>query len=217
MIDYCRCVSTCIITRLNCPMIQSAWTFFPIVVWQELTLSVYNTVRISLNETSVLTVLSWTGRSIIVLNTASTIGVFICLTWMASMTLEALAKEIKLKSEIPFMDSSHAETTIKNQLIKWRRDYGLICEFVDQINRCFGFILLVFVTDQFIICITYSFSILLDLEKDIVTPTTLYYFQILIFYLSYITLTTTICHGIQKQVYSTVNCVFIFEHNHSSS
>ena len=149
--------------------------------------------------------LKWTGRSIIILNNAGSIGVFICLTWMTSMTLEALAKEIKLSSEIPSTESPHAEATMKTRLIKWRRQYGLICEFVDQINRCFGFILLIFVAEQFVICITYSFSILLDLQKDIVTPLTLYYFQFLVFYLSYITLTTTICHSIQKQVYTAIN------------
>ena len=153
----------------------------------------------------------WTGRSISVLNNASTIGVFICLTWMTSMTLEALAKEIKHNSAILSTDSAHAEATMKSQLVKWRRHYGLICEFVDQINRCFGFILLVFVAEQFIICITYSFSILLDLQKDVVTPTTLYYFQFLVFYLSYITFTTTICHSIRKQVHSVIIYIFVFK------
>ena len=162
--------------------------------YQEVALLIYN---LSLGEKSTVTILQSIGMVFSAANNASAMGVFICLTWMTSMILQALARDIKLRTaELP----SHSDILMKTQLLKWRRHYGLICELVDQINHCFGLILLIFVAKQFIVCITYSFSILLDLQKDIISPQTMYLFQFLIFYLSYITLTTTICHNIRKQV-----------------
>ena len=68
---------------------------------------------------------------------------FCVLAWYASMNFEFLKREI----------DQQRTTTNRNfddQLLAWNQIYNLICASVDQINRCFGPLL--------ICCVTFTFG-----------------------------------------------------------
>ena len=75
---------------------------------------------------------------------------FVCLAWTASMMLQGLIAELPTNL-IPF------HTELNQQLVKWKRDYRLISEYIEKINHFYGFILLAFLATLLINFVTYIF------------------------------------------------------------
>ncbi len=57
------------------------------------------------------------------------------------------------------LDLLNSLDLVESELEKWRRHHSLVCQLVEQINSCFGIILLVGVIHSFVSFITDSFEI----------------------------------------------------------
>lgn len=60
---------------------------------------------------------------------------FICLTWLASMMLDSLIDQLPANQVT-------ANNDFGQQLRKWDHNFGLINDYIEEINRFFGLILL---------------------------------------------------------------------------
>lgn len=78
---------------------------------------------------------------------------------MASTMLTILAKEID-------NDPTTKESPINMDMIisKWNRHYLLIIDFIHQLNRCFGSLLLVLVAPAFVRVINTSFYLMIEMK-----------------------------------------------------
>ena len=81
---------------------------------------------------------------------STAIILFMCLAWVASMMLQRLIDELPTNL-IPF----HSE--LNQELVKWKRDYRSISDYIEKINHFFGFILLAFLATILINFVTYIF------------------------------------------------------------
>lgn len=84
---------------------------------------------------------------------------FCSLGWMASVMFQIMAEEIDSAK----LDSNDCCLMVTTSFIDgWRRRYFLIVEFVDEINRHFGFILLVITASEFVRMTNSSFHLLTE-------------------------------------------------------
>ena len=60
---------------------------------------------------------------------------FLCLAWLASMMLERLSDQLPC-------DGTPFRPALSLQLLRWKRAFGLIRQYIEKINGSFGFILL---------------------------------------------------------------------------
>ena len=96
------------------------------------------------------------------LGIVSTIVLFVCLCWKSSSVLQLLIEDVQRTVQLaPF-----PSVDVKRQLLKWKRNYRLVCQFTDdQLNRCFGWILLFFFADKFIGLICFTFQLYLAVSN----------------------------------------------------
>ena len=91
------------------------------------------------------------NRSIIIL--------FTCLGWIAFYLLRELAEVIaRTRQNIVLSADFNVETELK----RWRRRYDLICKYIDRINSCFGFILIIEMIKGFVTFITFAFDLIVE-------------------------------------------------------
>ena len=96
----------------------------------------------------------------------SAIILFLCLGWMALMAFDILVQEIK--SFCKKYIRSAAVNDFK-KIVQWKRKHIFVCEFIDQINQCFGAILLIFIIKLLISITNYGFGTIetIKLKKTI--------------------------------------------------
>lgn len=78
---------------------------------------------------------------------------FICLASTASIMLQRLVDELPTNL-IPF------QTELNQQLIKWKRDYRSVSNYIEKINHFYGFILLTFLAMLLINLVSYIFFLI---------------------------------------------------------
>jgi hypothetical protein len=82
-------------------------------------------------------------------------ALFFSLGWMASNMLDILAQQVYVANH------SMAKVTAKNwfkRIDLWRHQHHLISQFIDEINHCFGPLLLVLITSGFVEMIVLSYN-----------------------------------------------------------
>ena len=143
------------------------------------------------------------SRSIIIL--------FTCLGWIAFYLLRELTEAIgRIRQNIVLSPHFNVETELK----RWRRRYDLICKYIDRINSCFGFILIIEMIKGFLTFITFAFDHIVNLQicHDHASHSHYTYNLIIIFVLSwcYIITILTVCNNIRTQVTSPNLVTFEF-------
>lgn len=99
------------------------------------------------------------GFSITDLYPLSGVVLFACLTWTASMMLQRLIDQLPT-DEIP------QQMELNQQLVKWKRNLGLINDYIEKINHFFGFILLAFLAKNLFNFITYSYFMMKVIQSN---------------------------------------------------
>ena len=104
-----------------------------------------------------------------VLSRLAEIGVrttFIVLVLIAGLLFDTLGNYLENNTEI-FLNNSN--TMMSVELENWKNQYDLVCRFVEQINRVFGFFLLMITGHDFATCIFDFNNILehLDLKDNL--------------------------------------------------
>ena len=82
---------------------------------------------------------------------------------MASIMLDTICKPPKSEEALNQIDLRSNNGSSVNwglRLLKWKRKYLIINDLVDQMQRCFGLVLLIITTSQFIRMITSSFKLM---------------------------------------------------------
>jgi len=118
---------------------------------------------------------------------------YMCLTWSASMMLQHLIDQLP-NSEIPL------RLELNQQLLKWKRNFGIIGDYIAKINNFFGVTLLAFLTRQLFNFIFYIYWLMDELQEPIDSYTR----NLLIIYITriviYVALLALISHRIKQKV-----------------
>jgi len=133
------------------------------------------------------------------LGITSIIVLFVCLCWMSSSALQLLIEDVQKTVQ----ETSYPRINVKRQLLKWKRSYRLVCQFTDDnINRCFGWILLFFFTEKFIGLICFTFKVYLSFSKGMLQTGGLLFDCITFYFQSaiYVCLLTAVCYRIREKV-----------------
>lgn len=88
---------------------------------------------------------------------------FCCLGWMASLMIRVLVEELQSKTNA--ISSTQFDEWM-SFLEKLRTCYLFVIEFVDQISRQFGFVLLVVITSEFVRMTNTSFYLLMEFYNN---------------------------------------------------
>lgn len=106
-----------------------------------------------------LGIVSWSSIRLVIAATGifpTSGGVLVCVfSYAACVMLKSLRDDVKkcLKwTEI--------------QIIRTKRNYGLVCRFVEEIDKCFGAVYLVLITSTFIRTINNTFYSLVNYQRD---------------------------------------------------
>ena len=130
----------------------------------------------------------------------SIISLFVCFGWTAFYLLADLCETVsRTKQNFLLSPNFSMETELK----RWRRRYQLTCKFIEHINSCFGFILLLELTKGSLTFITFSFSAIVDLQDgDFFQPENQSFELVAIFVSSwcFILAVITVCNSIRTQV-----------------
>ena len=86
---------------------------------------------------------------------------FIVFTSIASILFEALEEKIEEMGKKSELDQEYSKQEMPEELDQLRRHYDLLCRLVEQINRSFGFVLLLITVHDFAISIL-DFNYILD-------------------------------------------------------
>jgi hypothetical protein len=90
-------------------------------------------------------------------------AMFASLTWMASSMLDSLAQQVTMSSNNTAVKDNMTNCNIDN----WRRQHHLISKFVDEINICYGPLLLVLITSAFVQMIILCHNIMMNVASNI--------------------------------------------------
>jgi len=82
------------------------------------------------------------------------VTLFLCLSWMLVHILKVFGQRIEYNCH-----KNQSLTVLKHKVSDWKRHYLLINRLVDQLNNCFGVILLVIFTVAFIRSVNFCFTI----------------------------------------------------------
>ena len=154
---------------------------------------------------SSFTLLNWNGLMDLMLIlssivTRSIISLFVCLGWTAFYLLADLTETVsRTKQNFLLSPNFSMETELK----RWRRRYQLTCKFIEHINSCFGFILLLELTKGSLTFITFSFHLVVDLESGHFFQPKYESFDLLFLFTlgwCYILAVITVCSSIRTQV-----------------
>ena len=103
------------------------------------------------------------------------IGLFVLVTSLASISLQVITEEVK-NLVLPIANDA------KTQLMKWGQNYDHIFIFHQQINKCFGLFLLIFILKQMIIIQNHIFVINDEILSSDRTGSSIFLFFILFTY-----------------------------------
>lgn len=129
---------------------------------------VYDCLSLSLRQWEDVSTFSWllgAASNGSHLYPTSAIALFVCLGWVTSIMLDALVKDIQ---SYPIQGSvaSHASNHLSVGLLalEWKQMHVLVCEFLQHINCCFGLVLLMFISKQFVCIINDAFMTTITLQ-----------------------------------------------------
>ena len=88
----------------------------------------------------------------------SIMGSFVILVLLGSLLLRELRHRIDRLAEDFDRIQSNKYGWIATELKNWKRQHLLVCQFVDRINECFGFIIFLVVVHGFVVFILQSFK-----------------------------------------------------------
>ena len=115
------------------------------------------------------------GRTFVNVYEWAAIGLFVLITAIASISLQAITEEVK--NPLPSIANG-----AKTQLMKWGQNYYHIFIFHQQINKCFGLFLLIFILKQMIIIQNHIFLINDEMLSSDRPGSSIYLFFILFTY-----------------------------------
>ncbi|XP_057368101.1 gustatory and pheromone receptor 39a-like [Daphnia carinata] len=121
---------------------------------------------------------------------------FICFGWMASTMMQLLGKEMTHFVSDP---DGNDTTQFVALISRWSRHYFTIIEFVHQMNRCFGCLLLVMVAPAFVRVINTSFHLMIDMKDGQWTVDVTVQLIVLFFNFVGFTFMTNIPHSIRQE------------------
>lgn len=165
------------------------WFFF-----QETAGLIYRTATNEFQDLTIKGIILHTGFWITQLYPITAVIVFMCLVCVASMMLE------RLVHELPAINSITCHSELMWKVIKWKRNYQLIHDYVDKINDFFGFILLAFTIYQLFRLIFYLFWLYLEFQNQRVLS---YQYTLIIYILRiviYVSLLVSISQRITEKV-----------------
>ena len=97
--------------------------------------------------------------------------IFIVVSSIAALLFEELNNRIEILSKESLVSLGWIrQQELSDRLEDWKNQYDLVCRFVEQSNRCFGFLLLMITGNDFATCIFEFNNILenLDLKGSII-------------------------------------------------
>ena len=95
------------------------------------------------------------------LYTCSSVGLFLCLSRMTALIVREVAEDVARSRKCSFYVARYYSA-----LAKWRCIYVLVRRLIHELNRCFGLILLVFISKQFVAIVTVIFEIMLNIQQE---------------------------------------------------
>jgi len=99
-----------------------------------------------------IVLLSFFGRLITFVFEGATIVLFMSLTWFASLGIQAITGDVR-----SYPPASDGATGVR--LVKWKKNYIQVLGLVEDIEGCFGPILVAFMTKMHIQIVTFTFNI----------------------------------------------------------
>lgn len=162
-----------------------------IIIVQELGIAIY--LVSTIEEWDLISLMSVITALFGYLNIISVIILFATLSLMVSGILQVLCEQVRTHRK---WEGSRANA--KRRLDEWINQYDLVCQLVDQLNHFFGLMLLVFFVKLFVIFITNSFMIMIEIQKQ----RNWLYMYMKLFSSSFcqIVILTSVCHHIRIQV-----------------
>lgn len=126
------------------------WTMF----FQDLVIWSCSSKIVRPNSTMAFNIFTAIGAQLTDLYIYLSVILFTCLTCVASDGIQIIIDDVPSQSLMFHSESSH-------RVRKWRRSYGLIYDFVEEVDRFFGPILLVFFARKFIVFVITVFQLIL--------------------------------------------------------
>lgn len=97
-------------------------------------------------------------------------ALFSSLGWMASSMLDILTQQVYRENSNSSSQKEEKENWVK-RIDTWRHKHHLISSFVDEINCCYGPLLLVLITSAFVQMITFSYETMRNItDSTFVVP-----------------------------------------------
>ena len=119
---------------------------------------------------------------------------FVCLTCVASKGIQIIIEDVQSNASMFHNESGH-------RVRKWRHSYGLIHDFVEEVDKFFGPVLLVYFARMFVIFVITVFQLTLiglEISNDrvVVTERMVYFTKVII----YIPMVAFRSHAMKQQV-----------------
>ena len=131
---------------------------------------------------------------------STVIVLFVCLGFTASFMLQDLSEDIAKSNENVILSTHFC---LEARLKTWKQRYQLISKYVELINSYFGLILFIFMTKEFIAFITFSFSLIVEIQNGQFFLPENNSLIIIVFFISgwcYLTAIVAVSSEIQSQV-----------------
>ena len=133
---------------------------------------------------------------------------FVCLTCVASKGIQTIIDDVQSQTSIFHNESG-------NRVRKWRQSYGMIHDFIEEVDQFFGPVLLIFFARMFVIFVITVFQLtLVELkesnDKVTVTDRIVYFTKVII----YIPMVAFRSHKMKQQVNYLSNRLYkpLFHH-----
>lgn len=111
-------------------------------------------------------ILSNVSRTIVL----SVFLLFCVVARVMTLVFQGLNERIALLDEAEKFLPFYSNRVFNVRLEKWRKNHTLACELVDMVNRCFGLVLLLTITNGFLSFITTSFEIVRSMQENDTLP-----------------------------------------------
>ena len=145
------------------------------------------------NAAAVYNIFIETGNEITDLYIYLTAILFVCLTCIGSISIQIIIKEVR--TQIPKLENKSG-----NRVRKWRQIYGVVHEFIEEIDTFFGPILLIFFARMFIFFIISVFKLtyieIMDLNISLILQRMIYFAKVIL----YISMLAYRSHKMKQQV-----------------
>ena len=127
---------------------------------------------------------------------------FVCLIWLASKSIQVIVNDVETRFST-IKDQLSSQVSVQ-QVIKWKRDYFITLDWIEEIDGFFGPVLVISFTNIFLTTSIFSFRILNRIFGGIDKKSLLALINI-VQNITTVSGLVFVTHTMKKQVKSTLN------------